>query len=91
MCFFISRKCPLDHAGGSTRQEGGFFSPLKHTQQLLYVPFFYSMKFGVDPLGAAPSTPRTAGSGGAIGYVFVTTETYVTTLISDLLELELIT
>ena len=45
------------------------------------------MKFGVDPLGAAPSTPGTAarGSGGAIGYIFVTTETYVTTLISDIL------
>ena len=35
LCFFITRKCPRDHAGGSTHLEGGFFSPLKHTQQLL--------------------------------------------------------
>ena len=49
------------------------------------------MKFGVDPLGAALSAPGPRGSGGDLGYIFVTTETYVTTLISDLLELELIT
>ena len=36
-----------------------------------------------------PPGPR--GSGGDLGYIFVTTETYVTTLISDLLELEIIT
>ena len=49
------------------------------------------MKFGVDTLWDAPSATGTSGVGGDLGYIFVTTETYVTTLISDLLELELIT
>lgn len=42
------------------------------------------MKFGVDPLGLARVTPGPKGSWGNLECIFVTSETYVTTFISDI-------